>query len=547
MRFRTQIPVIAGLLLIGVLLSGWSADELEDASPARPPNVIVIMADDLGYRELGSYGQTQIKTPHLDRLASEGVRLTQFYSGSPVCAPSRATLLTGRHTGHTYVRGNYELGDFRDDEEGGQLAMRSGTETMATMLKEAGYATAAIGKWGLGGLASPDTAAQAPEVGLPHHFGFDLFYGYLDQKQAHNYYPTHLWRVTAGEGAVWDTLANDYFSPHQCLDSAPEQTSAYERYQGEVYAPDVMHAEAMRFIRAHQDEPFFLYLAPTVPHVALQVPNEELDAYGFEETPYLGQQNYLPHPRPRAAYAGMISRMDRQIGEVVALVDSLGLGDNTLVVFTSDNGTTYNGGSDARFFASVGELRGLKGSVYEGGIRVPMIARWPGRLSAGHVSDAVGALWDLVPTVAEATEAPPLDSLDGISLLPALTGAASPAAENISDAGTADAALAERPPIYWEYFGLCQGQQALRAGRWKVVRLGVRDGVAPVELYDVAADPGETTNVAAEYPEVARQLARAMEEARTPSPIARWTVATPPSKAPLAEGTPRHTCFPWNN
>ncbi|MGI9174113.1 MAG: arylsulfatase [Rhodothermales bacterium] len=550
MRLQNRGGVVACLLLIGMLLSSGAAEaQPRAASPGRPPNIIIVIADDLGYGELGSYGQDKIRTPHLDRLAAEGVRLTQFYSGSPVCAPSRATLLTGRHTGHTYVRGNYELGGFGDDEEGGQLAMRSGTETMATMLKEAGYATAAIGKWGLGGLASPDTAAQAPEAGLPYHFGFDLFYGYLDQKQAHNYYPTHLWRVTAEQGAVWDTLANDYFSPHQRLDEVPEQTSAYDPYRGEEYAPDRMHAEALRFIQEHQDESFFLYLAPTVPHVSLQVPDEELVPYDFEETPYLGQQNYLPHPRPRAAYAGMISRMDRQIGEVVALVGSLGLGDNTLVVFTSDNGTTYNGGTEADFFASVGELRGLKGSVYEGGIRVPMVARWPGRIPAGRVSEAVGALWDLLPTVAEATGAPPLDSLDGISLLPALTGAqeAAPASSSETDTSAVDEAFAERPPLYWEYFGLCEGQQALRAGRWKIVRLGVHEeGAAPVELYDLETDPEETTNVAVEHPEVARRLARLLQEARTISPVARWSIVTPPSEAPLAEGTPRHTCFPWN-
>ena len=359
-----------------------------------------------------------------------------------------------------------------------------------------------------------------------------------------------MWHVTAEQGAVWDTLANDYFSPHQRLDSVPEQTSAYDQYRGEEYAPDRMQAQALRFIREHQKAPFFLYLAPTVPHVSLQVPEEELASYDFEETPYLGQQNYLPHPRPRAAYAGMISRMDRQIGEVVALVDSLGLGDNTLIIFTSDNGTTYNGGTEADFFASVGELRGLKGPVYEGGIRVPMIARWPGRIPAGHASDAVSALWDLLPTVAEATGASPLDSLDGISLLPGLTRvgeAASASSGFAADTRVTDEAPAERPPLYWEYCGLCEGQQALRAGRWKIVRLGVRgEGAAPVELYDLEADPGETANVAAEHPKVARRLARALEEARTASPVARWTVSTPPSKSPLSEGTPRHTCFPWD-
>ncbi|MDX1740653.1 MAG: arylsulfatase, partial [Rhodothermales bacterium] len=379
------------------LLSGWViaaavmllASACSDVNRPDRPNIIYILADDLGYAELGSYGQTRIRTPHLDDLAREGIRFTQHYSGSPVCAPSRATLLTGLHTGHAQVRDNYELGGFLDEEERGQLPLEPGTVTLGTLLQEHGYTTAIIGKWGLGGPGS---------AGVPNNQGFDYFYGYLDQKQAHNYYPTHLWR-----NAEWDTLRNEYFHPHQRIDDEPADPSGYDSYKGVDYAPDLMTEEALGFIRDQRDGPFFLYLAYPIPHVALQVPDESLAEYDFEETPYLGERGYLPHPRPRAAYAAMISRMDGYVGRVIALLRELGLDRNTLVVFSSDNGPTFNGGTDSDFFASAGPLRGLKTEVYEGGIRVPMIAWWPGRIAAGSVTDHVSAFWDVLPTVAEVT------------------------------------------------------------------------------------------------------------------------------------------------
>lgn len=467
------------------------------AGPAfaqRPPNIVYIMSDDLGWAELGSYGQTKIRTPHLDQLARDGMRFTRFYSASPVCAPSRSALLTGMHTGHTPVRGNFELGGYLDSEERGQYPLPTGTPTIATMLKARGYATAIVGKWGLGGPGSE---------GVPNRHGFDLFYGYLDQKQAHNHYPSHLWR-----NDVWDTLPQAYFSPHQRLDSAPADPRAYDQYKGVAYAPDLMTAEALRFIRAQGDRPFFLYLAFTIPHLALQVPDEELVGYDFPETPYLGRQGYLPHPRPRAAYAGMISRMDTHVGQVMSLLRELGIDSSTIVVFTSDNGTTYTGGADPRFFGSVGELRGLKDAVYEGGIRVPFIARWPGRIAPGRVTDALAANWDVLPTVADLTGATAPATIDGVSFASTLLGRGVQAAH---------------PPMYWEHHGVCGGQQAVRDGKWKAVRLGSgTPSPAPVQLFDLDADPGERRDVAAANPEVLERLTALMTSLRAPARLDAW-------------------------
>ncbi|MDE2957742.1 MAG: arylsulfatase [Bacteroidota bacterium] len=477
--------------ILTVLLAGCTTQE--------PPNIVYILADDLGYGELGSYGQSIIETPHLDALAERGMRFTQHYSGSPVCAPSRCTLLTGRHTGHCQVRDNFELGGFADSTERGQLPLSPGTFTLGRMLQHAGYSTAIVGKWGLGGPES---------TGVPNAQGFDYFYGYLDQKQAHNHYPSHLW-----ENAMWDTLANGYFHPHQrFMGDDLDNPDAYVQYKGTDYAPDLMAHAAESFIRAHADGPFFLYLPHTVPHLALQVPDEELGRYTGKvtESPYDGSRGYLPHIRPQAAYAGMITRMDAHVGQIMAVLDELGLTDNTLVFFSSDNGPTYVGGVDTDQFQSAGSLRGSKGEVYEGGIRVPMIAAWPGRIAAGTTSDHVSAFWDVLPTLAEVTGADVAAETDGISFLPVLTG---------------------RPPVphsemYWEYHGRSwNGAQAARIDNWKGVRLGGHiDTDAAVEVYNLATDPQETTNLAAQHPNIAQRLLTIMQS-RTPSPIERWNFA----------------------
>jgi arylsulfatase A-like enzyme len=458
-----------------------------------------MLADDLGYGELGSYGQTRIRTPNLDALAADGMRLTNHYAGSPVCAPSRGTLLTGLSTLRSQVRDNHEVGGYPDPDELGQMPLDSGTYTIGTMLQDAGYVTGAIGKWGLGGRET---------LGQPHYQGFDYFFGYLDQQLAHNFYPTHLWRN--GERVPLD---NDYFSPHQRFDGDdPTDPEQYRQYQGNEYSLDVMADDALVFLDEHQDEPFFLYLPFTVPHLALQVPDSSLVEYegAFDEEPYLGDRSYLPHYRPFSAYAGMITRMDAHIGRILARLDELGLAENTVVIFTSDNGTTYTGGVDAEYFDSSAGLRGLKGSVYEGGIRVPFIARWPGQIEPGSVSDHISAFWDMMPTFADlAGVSAPID-IDGISFLAELTGGAN---QNAHDA------------LYWEYHGLWNGAQAVRMGRWKGVRLGGHDDPdAPIELYDLEVDPAEARDVAASNLDVVEAIRRVMLS-RTESVRENWNFA----------------------
>ncbi len=458
----------------------------------RRPNIVFILADDLGYGELGSYGQTKIRTPNLDRLAEEGMRFTQHYAGSPVCAPSRCVLLTGLHTGHAYIRDNDEMADrgdvWRDLTLEGQRPLPEGTTTVGHLLQRAGYATGAMGKWGLGGPGS---------TGAPNRQGFDRWYGYLGQRLAHNYYPVHLWR-----DSIKQELDNEYFHPHARLpdDADPHDPASYERYAGNEYAPDRIIDEALAFVRANAERPFFLYVPFTIPHVALQVPQADLAEYegAFEETPYVGGQGYTPHPTPRAAYAAMITRMDRDIGRVLSLLTDLGLDENTVVFFTSDNGPTWVGGADTEFFGSRGGLRGRKAQLWEGGIRVPLIARWPGRIPAGTVSDLPSAFWDFMPTFADLAGTSPPPGVDGVSLVPTLVGRA---AEQEAHAY-----------LYWEY----QGGQAVRLGRWKGVRLGQGLGI---ELYDLASDPAETSDVAARHPDVVARMARIMEDARTESAL----------------------------
>lgn len=466
----------------------------------QSPNVIYILADDLGYGELGSYGQTLIQTPNLDQLAIEGMRFTQHYSGSPVCAPSRCTLLTGLHTGHCQVRDNYELGGFADSTERGQLPLEEGTYTLGHLMQDAGYATAIIGKWGLGGPHS---------IGIPTEQGFDYFYGYLDQKQAHNYYPSHLWRNT-----VWDTLANGYFHPHQRFVEGldPNDPAAYDRYKGPDYAPDLMANEAEEFIRQHASEPFFLYLAHTVPHLALQVPDEELEPYEgiLTESPYDGSSGYLPHIRPQSAYAAMITRMDAHIGRIIEVLHELGIEEETLIIFSSDNGPTYTGGVDTEQFHSSGGLRGGKGEVYEGGIRVPMIAAWPGMIAPGSTTDHVSAFWDVMPTLADLVGTDLVAEVNGVSFLSVLIGQDPPTPSE----------------MYWEYHGRgWNGAQAARIGPWKGVRLGGHDNpAAPVSVYHLDSDPGELTNLADVHPEVAQDLLSLMQS-RSHSKIERWNFA----------------------
>jgi len=459
----------------------------------RPPNVVFIVADDLGYGEVGAYGQTKIRTPSMDRMAREGMRFTQHYSGSPVCAPSRCVLLTGLHTGHAYIRDNDEMderGDvWHDPALEGQRPILEGTYTIGRLFQDAGYVTGAIGKWGLGGPGSS---------GEPNRQGFDHWYGYLCQRVAHNYYPDHLWKD--GEKEILE--GNDYFYPHQRLPEGadPEDPASYAAYSGREYSMDLMAEDARSFIRDHAGEPFFLFLPFPVPHASLQVPEDSLAEYAdaFPETPYLGDQGYLPHRKPRAAYAAMVTRMDREIGSILDLLEELGLTEDTLVLFSSDNGPTFNGGTDSEFFESTAGLRGLKTQLYEGGIRVPFMARWPGRIPAGTESDLPSAFWDFLPTFADLSgQAPPAEA-DGVSLLPTLEGRP----EDQED----------REYLYWEF----QGRQAVRMGPWKAYR---RASDGAFELYDLGNDRSETTDVSFENPEVVARVQDIMVEARTESDL----------------------------
>lgn len=463
-----------------------------ERNPKQKPNIIFILADDLGYGELGCYGQQKIKTPNIDTLAIEGMKFTQHYSGSPVCAPSRCTLMTGKHTGHAYIRANDEMNErgdvWHDPNIEGQRPLLPNTETIGRMMQRAGYVTGAIGKWGLGG---PD------DSGHPNKQGFDFWYGYLCQRVAHNYYPTHLWR-----NSEKDILeGNDYFYPHQKLPANKDANdpASYQAYSAKQYSQDLMAKEALNFIEQNKDKPFFLYLPFIVPHASLQVPDDSLSDYEgkFPEIPYKGEKGYLPHRTPRAAYAAMITRMDREIGRIMDLLKELGLDENTLVIFTSDNGTAWGyGGTDPDFFNSSGGLRDFKGSVYEGGIRVPMIARWKGKIKPGTTSDHISAFWDFYPTFAEMVGSEIPDDIDGISLLPTLL----------------NKKQKKHDYLYWEYVG----KQAIRMGKWKAVKPGIDK---EIELYDLENDMGEKNNVADQHPEIVAEIAELMKAARAESEL----------------------------
>jgi len=469
------------------------------------PNIVYILADDLGYAELGCYGQEKIHTPNIDRLASQGMRFTQHYCGNAVCAPSRCSLMTGKHQGHAYIRTNRRAAlpdDLRERyrlEFPGQEPIPDAELTIAEMLKQKGYATAAIGKWGLG---------QFGTTGDPNKQGFDLFFGYNCQAHAHSYYTSHLWR----NGHKVKLNNNPPVPGHAKLPAGadPNDPASYAQFKGTDYSPDRMIDTALRFIRQNKADPFFLYFPSTIPHVALQIPDEELKPYlgKWDETPFVGN-GYTPHQTPRAAYAAMISRLDKDVGRILALLDELGLADNTLVMFSSDNGTTHlDKEVDYRFFKSVGPLRGLKGSLYEGGIRVPMIARWPGKIKPGTVTDHISAFWDVMPTIAEITGTTPPAGIDGISFAPTLLGRPDEQEQH--------------EHLYWE-FPSYGGQQAVRMGPWKAVRQSMlrKNNPTPlaIELYNLADDIGEQHDVAAQHPEVVEKMRSIMKEDRTPSEL----------------------------
>lgn len=464
------------------------------------PNIIYIYADDMGYGELGCYGQQKIKTPHLDKLAKEGMRFTQHYTSAPVCAPARAMLMTGKHAGHAYIRGNYELGGFTDETEGGQMPLPEGTFTIAQMMKNAGYVTGIIGKWGLG---------MNYNTGNPNKQGFDYYYGYLDQKQAHNFYPTHLW-----ENGKWDTLNNPSFMVHQRIaEGSPD--SAFEKFKGKDYAVTKMAEKTLAFIKQNKNKPFFLYLPYTGPHVALQAPDEAVKEYigQFDEKPYYGDKGYAPCKYPLSTYAAMITYMDKQVGRIMALLKELKLDENTIVMFSSDNGTTFDaGGVNAAYFNLTGGLRGRKQDLYEGGIREPFIARWPGKIPAGRIANHISVQYDLMATLSQLTGAKTWVN-DGISFLPTLLGN--------------NKQQKQHKFLYFE-FPEKTGQVAIRMGSWKGVKSNMKKNKnAPWELYNLATDEQETTDVATQHPELVKRFEEILKQQRQPSHLREWEFVMP--------------------
>jgi arylsulfatase A-like enzyme len=446
------------------------ADENADARGA--PNIIYILADDLGYGDLGCYGQQQIQTPHLDRLAAEGMRFTQHYAGATVCAPSRCVLMTGMHIGHAQVRGN------RETKPMGQWPLAEDTVTAARLLQQAGYATALAGKWGLGG---PDS------TGHPNRQGFDFFFGYLCQRHAHNYYPEYLFR---NDERV--PLGNE-ISPA----FASRGDGAGVAAKKVAYSHDVVMDEAMKWLDQNKERQFFLYLTPTIPHA-----NNEGRQEGME-VPSYGIYQSKNWPQAQRGLAAMITRLDDSVGRLITALREWGIENKTLVMFSSDNGPHAEGGNDPTYFSSSGSLRGKKRDLYEGGIRVPLIAWWPGRIAAGQESSHISGFQDMLPTFAELAGVTPPDT-DGISMVPTLTGTG---------------AQQRHPYLYWEFHEQ-GGKQAVRAGHWKAVRLNVkRDRSGPLELYDVSNDLGETNDVAGQHPDVVRRMERIMSEARTDSEV----------------------------
>jgi arylsulfatase A-like enzyme len=465
---KPQTITLSGLALLCSL--GLSAQQ--------KPNIVYILADDLGYGDLSCYGQKHFQTPNIDRLANQGMLFTQHYSGCPVCAPSRSSLMTGLTTGHTPIRGNKS---WKDE---GQYPLPAQSFTIAEMLKTAGYVTGAFGKWGLG---SPGTE------GDPNNQGFDQFYGYNCQSLAHNYYPDHLWD-----------------NQNKVILKGNSGTQSTE------YAPTLIHQKAIQFIEMNKDKPFFLFYPTTIPHAELVAPEENMKEFRgklLPEVAYKGAEpgsekyrkgSYGSQKEVHAAFAAMVTLLDKQVGEIVDELKKLGLDKNTIIIFSSDNGPHVEGGADPDYFDSNGPLKGYKRDLYEGGMREPMIVSWPGKVAAGTKSDLISAFWDIMPTFADIVDIKAPENIDGISFLPTLLG---------------KPGQKQHFSMYWE-FHENNGRQAVRMGDWKLVRYNVSiPEKETTELYNLKTDLGETTNVAEQNQQVVSQMLRIMEQSRVPSPI----------------------------
>ena len=502
----TSVVVLLSIVLF------FNCSNTESKKEIQKPNIIYILADDLGYGELGCYGQEKIETPNIDKLASNGILFTSHYAGAPVCAPSRCVLLTGKHTGHAQVRGNDEWGergnvwDYRsmlaDSTLEGQRPLNEGTQTIAHLMKSAGYKTAMFGKWGLG---APHTNS------IPTKMGFDYFVGINCQRMAHTFYPTHLYR---NENRL--PLGNDTIAPHTKLekDSDPFDTESYKKFNLQNYSCDVMFEELMGFVNENREAPFFIYWATPIPHAPLQAPRKWVDYYVEkfgDEQPYLGDKGYFPHRYPHAAYAAMVSYFDENVGKLVQQLKDFGIYENTLIIVSSDNGATYNGGTDSPWFNSGGPFRieqgRGKGYTYEGGIRTPMIACWPEKIASGTTSDHISAFWDVMPTLCDVAGIQSPDDTDGISFLPALIGKE----QELHD------------HLYWE-FPSYGGQQAVRMGKWKAIRKDIMKGNMEVELYNLEEDLQEQNNVAIEYPEIIQKIESIMKAEHVPAESERFRI-----------------------
>ena len=467
------------------------------------PNVIYILMDDLGYGDLGCYGQEKIETPHIDHLRESGMRFTQHYSGSPVSAPSRCVLMTGLHSGHAQIRGNDEMaarGAVSDYDSmyvhpflEGQYPLQAHTMTIGRLMQQAGYATGCFGKWGLG---YPDSD------GVPGKQGFDSFYGYNCQRQSHTHYPPFLWR---NDERVY--LENEVQDPHRTpIEGDPLNEVSYQKYTQKEYAHDLIFEELLAFVEHNREKPFFALWTTPLPHVSLQAPKRWVDYYvkkfGDEE-PYIGEKGYLPCRYPHATYAAMVSYFDEQVGKLIEKLKEMDLYEHTLIVFTSDNGPTFNGGADSPWFNSGGLFKSEYGwgkcFLHEGGIRVPAIFSWPGKIAPGSESALICGFQDIMPTLAELVSQP-CPETDGISILPTLLGE--------------DERQQKHEYLYWEYPEM-DGQQAVRWGKWKGIITNIRKGNAIMQLFDLEKDVQELNDVAAEFPDVVNRLRTFMNEAHT--------------------------------
>jgi arylsulfatase A-like enzyme len=472
---RNTIILIPATVL---LFSACQSQKNENKEPQKP-NIVYILADDLGYGDLSCYGQTHFETPNIDNLAENGMKFTRHYSGSTVCAPSRSSLMTGKHTGHTFIRGNKEW------QPEGQYPLEAEAATMAEALQDAGYVTGAFGKWGLGYPGSE---------GDPNNQGFDEFYGYNCQRIGHHYYPYHMWHNQEKVMLEGNTGT-----------------------QTGVYGPEIIHEHAMKFLEENKDKPFFMYYPSIIPHAELFAPEEYMEKYRGKFAPEKnydgvdagekGFRNgaYGSQPESHAAFAAMIDYLDMQVGEIIAKLKELGVYENTLIIFTSDNGPHMEGGADPDYFDSNVPLKGYKRDLYEGGIRVPMIAVWNGKIVAGSETDHISAFWDVFPTVAEISGASAPEDIDGISFLPTLLGN--------------EKEQKEHEFLYWEFHER-GGRQAVRKGNWKLVRYNVLDPEkTTTELYNLSTDLGEENNVAEQHPEIVNELSEIMKNARTESEV----------------------------